>query len=716
MSPSTILAGVVLTFFAASSAGAGGEEKALLAEFRRADAQVYEALESVPIRAWGRQETLRPFNDLRSRLRHPSGGAEARRRLVASLSSRLAGIHERFCRTLRVAPAVTLAFGPTGAVKAQPSPCELTAHVDVPAAILLRIQPAGGVGGKLTVRGVEAEGLKIGGIELPLLRHFAQYAAVPLTASGPPGRREIALKLTAGGRASSIPLAVTVAASGRLTGTIVRKGGQGRLAAKLYVEDAAGRLHVAAGETNWRTQSWYAPWQPRFSYVDGRFSMPLPPGEYRLTALKGYQWPAAERSVEVAPGKTTDCPIELEPIRDTEADGWYCADMHIHRRGGTPLVMLRAEDVNVAANTLYSSRRSIPMPFDKRQSDATHLSTSDQEIEHWIFGNVFFFDIPRTAVDPPGGKPEMTPMFHYDEQAHRMGGITLRWLRGRPFSPKWHGQGQPEIAVSAALGHMDVWSVLENSMQNLLDEPRRKWTGRGWGGRLYENTYRTWYGLLNCGLRVAAGAGTSYGRLSRLGFNRVYGRVRGPLTNASWADALKRGRGFVTNGPLLLLRAGPAGGRCETLPGDGIALAGPGKVALAVELASRHPVRLVEVLRNGQVVARRPVGDLPAGGMTWRTDVEVPGPCWLAARCFGEHRPRYVHAAAHNQFAHTNPLVVTVAGRRPTSPGDAARFVREIDALIEFAPRLPSEDLRGRALAAYRKARAYYAAQLAGER
>ena len=96
--------------------------------------------------------------------------------------------------------------------------------------------------------------------------------------------------------------------------------------------------------------------------------------------------------------------------------------------------------------------------------------------------------------------------------------------------------------------------------------------------------------------------------------------------------------------------------------------------------------------------------------MTWEPTVDVTGPCWLAARCFGEYQPRYLHMDGHNLFAHTNALFVTVGGKRPSSAEDAGRFVREIDGLIEYAPRIPTDDLRTRALEEYRKAREYFAA------
>jgi hypothetical protein len=301
----------------------------------------------------------------------------------------------------------------------------------------------------------------------------------------------------------------------------------------------------------------------------------------------------------------------------------------------------------------------------------------------------------------------MTPLFHYDQQAHDVGGITLRYMRTRPFNPRGGGQQQPELAVSAALGLMDVWTVMENSMQNLLGDPRHRWSGRGWpDNNIYTHTYKTWYALANCGLRIPIAAGTSYGRLSRLGFNRVYAKIDGDLTPTSWAAALVRGDGFVTNGPLLWLEVE---GR---LPGDGLALKSPGRVKAHVQLVSQRPVRLVEILRNGEIVRSRELApDQPNQELSWEEVLSVNEPCWFAARCFGETAVRYPHQTSPNQFAHTNMVTVTVAGQAPTDAAGASQFVNEIDALIKFVPNIPSPSLRQRALETYHEARRYYAAQ-----
>jgi len=502
--------------------------------------------------------------------------------------------------------------------------------------------------------------------------------------------------------AASLAAWSSAAAAGELRGTVARQDDGRPLAVKLFVEDADGELHVMPGEPEYKTQQWYAPNPPRFSYVQGAFAMPLPQGKYRITAMKGFGYRDWEGEVEVRARQETPIKIELEQMVLLEEDGWYCGDMHIH--GTTTGPMLRAEDVNLAVHTFYSSQKPYRPKIDAEQSDRTHICCEDQEIEHWFFGNVFYFNIPTAVQDPRTENPPQTPMFFYDRQSHRMGGINLRWLRSRPFDLEGRspGQRQPELAVSAALGYLDAWSVMDNSMQNELDDPRRTWTGDGWGrGSLYQNTYQTWYRLLNCGLRISASAGTSYGRLSRLGFNRVYVKCPDGLSLPHFADGLKRGDGFVSNGPLLWLSAE------GKLPGNGLALPGPDRVKLSVRLACKYPLDLLEIVHNGRVILQKKVGALQRP-LIWEETVAVEKPGWYAARCFGTHRPRYRHSAAHNLFAHTNPMVVTVAGKGPSSAEDAAVFLKEIDALIDYAPNVP-EPLRAETLKVFHQARAFYA-------
>lgn len=690
----------LLALVASSPQQAGERESGLPTdtwrqEWRRLHESNYEALERLPARHWADDRLQEPFRRIERALRQP----------VTSLSPedlRAAAVkgYESLLRALKPGPVHTVAWDEQGRPHVRSGRPELRLVRGVPSAVILHVLPRAREA-TMSFLPLEVHGLHMEKQEARLSRTFPSLVVIPVMASGEAGHTATSLETLLDGKRHAIPLDIEVVDSGMLKGTVVRRDDGARLAAKIYVEDAAGRLHVRVGEPNYRTQSWYAFLPPRFSYVEGEFCMPLPEGQYRITVMKGYGYRDREHEVSIHPGQVTDCRVELEELLPLEGTGWLSGDMHVH--GKTTRAMLRAEDVNLSALCHYSSARHRELPVYPDSSDSLHVACSAQEIEHWNFGNAFYFGISSTVLDPQTPDPAMTPFFHYDEQCHARGGITVRWLRSRPFSPRGNGQQQPEIAVSAALGYMDVWSVMDNSMQNLLDRPQPPSSEPVWqDAPLFRNTYGTWYALLNCGLRVPAAAGTSYGRLSRLGFNRVYVRCEDELGIPAFAAALRRGDGFVTNGPLLWLRVD------GNLPGAGRALDAPGLVQASVRLACRHPVERIQLIRNGRTIAERELEEF-TGTHIWKEPVKVLEPCWLAARCFGYHTPRYPHSGSRIQFAHTNPLFVTIGGRRPRSREDARRFLREIDALIQFAPNIPTEELRARALEVYGKARAYFA-------
>jgi len=61
-----------------------------------------------------------------------------------------------------------------------------------------------------------------------------------------------------------------------------------------------------------------------------------------------------------------------------------------------------------------------------------------------------------------------------------------------------------------------------------------------------------WYRYLNCGFRLAATAGTDkMTTFVTVGANRVFAHVDGEFTYQNWINALKQGRTFVTNSPVL---------------------------------------------------------------------------------------------------------------------------------------------------------------------
>jgi TolB protein len=155
--------------------------------------------------------------------------------------------------------------------------------------------------------------------------------------------------------------------------------------------------------------------------------------------------------------------------------------------------------------------------------------------------------------------------------------------------------------------------------------------------------------------------------------NRVFVKSGTPLKHRRWLAALKAGRSFATNGPLLGFTLAGKG------LGDEVELsAGTREVKARVTLHSAVPVDRLEIVRNGEVVTRIPL----SGERTIvDTSVALPVPAsgWYLLRAQGDG-PEYPVLDVY-PYATTSPIYVTVAGRPIRSREDADFFIAWLDRL-----------------------------------
>jgi hypothetical protein len=212
----------------------------------------------------------------------------------------------------------------------------------------------------------------------------------------------------------------------------------------------------------------------------------------------------------------------------------------------------------------------------------------------------------------------------------------------------------------------------------------------------YMATQRVWYSALNCGYRLAAGAGTdamtNYASLrGPVGMNRVYVKVSGPLTHRAFLAALKAGRTFATNGPLLQFSID---GR---EPGGEIERPGPSRLTARARLRSMVPVDHLEIVQNGAVVQTIPTtGEGRSADATVTLDAKATG--WFLLRARGDSARHPVLDLM--PMATTSPVYVKIAKTPQRSPEDSRYFAAWIARLDSAAARFDSyNDPRERASA-----------------
>jgi hypothetical protein len=181
---------------------------------------------------------------------------------------------------------------------------------------------------------------------------------------------------------------------------------------------------------------------------------------------------------------------------------------------------------------------------------------------------------------------------------------------------------------------------------------------------------------LNCGLRVPPSAGSASGVLPNpVGYNRAYVYVGRDMTYDRWCQGLKAGRSFVTNGPLLLVRAN------EQLPGHVFTASEGAKVVirLQAELVSADRVPALEVVKDGHVTETVSPEQLASSR-----------PVSITFARSGWFLVRAVEDVPHTfRFASTAPYYVEIGPSKRTIHRGSVRFFLEW--LDERARRVPQK-------------------------
>ena len=418
-----------------------------------------------------------------------------------------------------------------------------------------------------------------------------------------------------------------------------------------------------------------------YFHIAGTAAVTVPADPLSLEVSHGPEYRVIRRTVNVAANSTEPIRVVLERLADLPAEGWYSGDLHVHMNYGgayrnTPArlaAQAKAEDLHLVENLIVNKEGRIPdLEFFTGHPDPVSTPNTvivhDQEYHTSYWGHAGLLGLRRNVVLPGySGYVNTAAASLYPtnaavmDLAHAQGGVT-GYVHPFDSYPEPGDSTKPltdELPVDVALGKVDYYEAL-----GFVDD--------------YEATAKVWYQLLNCGFRLPAGAGTdamaNFASLrGPVGMNRVFVKSGAPLEHRRWLAALKAGRSFATNGPLLTfsLNGKELGDEVE-LPADG------GELTARVSLRSMVPVDHLEIVGNGKVVAEIPLhGDRTAASVSLPIPVQKSG--WYLLRAKGDH-PAYPILDVY-PYATTSPIYVTVGGAKARSPADAEYFVAWIDRL-----------------------------------
>ena len=474
----------------------------------------------------------------------------------------------------------------------------------------------------------------------------------------------------------------------------------GRL--RLTVVDAAGRPMPARVSVTAADGRSYAPddvWQHAddafdrkqrsfeygYFHTRGSSSVTAPTGQVEVEVSRGPEYRVFRRTLTLAADSSRTLRVVLNRIANLPGTGWYSADLHVHMNYGgtyrnTPAYLAqqaRAEDVHLIENLVVNKEGRVPDVgyFTGRPDPVSTPSTiivHDQEYHTSFWGHTGLLGLTRNLILPGYAAYANTAAASLDpsnaqvfDQAHAQRGLTgyVHPFDSDPDPADTSRALTNELPVDVALGKVDYYEAL-----GFVDD--------------YAATAKVWYRLLNCGFQLPAGAGTdamaNFASLrGPVGMNRAFAKLTGPFTHQRWLAALKAGRTFVTNGPLLgfTLNAREPGSELSLRPRVQ-------EVVAAVSLKSNVPVDHLEIVRNGVVIATVPLsGDRTSASA--RITLPVRGSGWYLLRARG-NGPAYPVLDVY-PYATTSPIYVTVARQPIRSPRDADYFIAWINRLESAA-------------------------------
>jgi TolB protein len=468
--------------------------------------------------------------------------------------------------------------------------------------------------------------------------------------------------------------------------------------ARVSITDERGKFY--APETAWisgdsgfdRSER---PLEAHYFSSQGSDEIDVPAGKIFLEAMKGFEYRLEDRTIEVRAERTEQADLRMKPLVGVPQTAgekrakarWVSSDLHVHMNYGgeyrnTPAHLVQqaeAENLAIVNNLIVNKEERIPdIAYAGKQVDAASndhtLVVHGQEFHTTQWGHLDLLNIrdnillPGYAGYPGTAAASLYPMdADVSDMGHALGAVVGY---AHPFDqdPGDVSRAQEdtpeEFAADVALGKVDYLEVV--------------------GFNDYRATAAVWYRLLNLGFRIPAGAGTdamaNFASLrGPVGLDRVYAHVpEGPVKIDAFLEALKAGKTFATNGPLLEFSLGG-----QDVGGELTLDAAQAAIPFRASLRSIVPVDHWEIVCNGRVVRTLKGNDGISGEENGTISMTESGWCLVRASSDKAEYPvldNYVYAT-------TSPVYVAIARRAPRSPEDAKYFVEWMDRVMAMAAR-----------------------------
>ncbi len=408
----------------------------------------------------------------------------------------------------------------------------------------------------------------------------------------------------------------------------------------------------------------------KWCYIDGTCEILLPPGHLQFEIAKGPEYKPINEGITLLAGKMS-MRFTIERWCDMRKQGWYSGDTRVHFLSpDTALLEGQAEDVAVVnLLALETDERTIPniLSFSGqsfgRQTPTCGVAVntfndgSDLEQLALLHCHRVIYPLSWRSAD---AATEWT-LADWCDQCHRKKGLVV-WAapRSRPTADTTYGEPLADLILKK----IDAFEIApaDAGLPSALAD---------------------YFLLCDAGLVVPlAGASIQTGERSALGGMRTYVYMPNQdFTYSHWIDALRAGRTFVSNGPLMhwTIDGNVPATSFGPVPANGI-------LQIRVEAKSWASFDRLELLWNGAVIESSPTTERFPCRAKIQCELPVQRSGWLAARCVSDR----AHGTDWLPFAHTSAVDVHVNEvPRQAKPEAVRQLLHGLDGMVRMVSDVP---------------------------
>jgi TolB protein len=418
--------------------------------------------------------------------------------------------------------------------------------------------------------------------------------------------------------------------------------------------------------------------ETHYFHCQARCPITAPAGPTRIWVQRGFRYLPWRKTIDVVADGWRNAPAALQRNDLPPLFGKFVsADLHVHMNYGghyratpeTLAAQARAEDVDVVYNLIVNKEERVPdiayfRPGPDPASGKGVLILHSQEYHTSYWGHLGLLGLSDHYLAPGfaayQNSPLASPYPHNGviaDLAHAQGAL-VGYVHPFDDDPLTDKSLTNELPADVAHGKVDYMEIV--------------------GFSDHKSTAAVWYKLLNLGYRIPAGAGTdamtNYASLrGPVGMNRVFLNTGGDTRPSALMEALKAGRTFASNGPLLGLEVN------GKHPGDTVSRTAPGKLRYHIAMRSPVAIEHLELVRNGRIVkAFNLTGDRRIFDASGELRVDTAG--WLLLRAWNDGA--HPHVLDIYPYATTSPVYLDLPGGLPPDSLDAAYFGDWLDRVI----------------------------------